>query len=134
MNKNLFLIACKRWIEDAMGEDQMSIAGFTLFCGRNFFRAMLADPEVRSAWTVYGQQVLNRVDRNMPNVPYEAPGFTLADNIVIVDMGQARITTRDGNGAVTGTNGFIDDNSAYLVPRAPGLARRMFGPSTMTTA
>ena len=55
----------------------------------------------------------------------------MADNCYIVDAGQSRIATYDANGNFTGNNGYVDDDSAYLIPNAPNNARRMFGPSTL---
>ena len=50
---NLWLGAGKRWIEDNMGAYQLDITRYTLACGRNFYRALLARPDVKAMFTDY---------------------------------------------------------------------------------
>jgi hypothetical protein len=126
---NLYLAACKRYIEDKMGSYQLQVTRYTLMCGRNFYRALLADPSIQASYTDYQVKTATlrflQADREIPG------GFVLADDVYVVDAGVARIPTYDVNGNVIGANGYIDDNSAFLVPNAPGNARRVFGPSAL---
>jgi hypothetical protein len=120
-DKNVWFAQLKRIIEDSLGGDQDSIDKILVFCGRNFYRGLHVDPQVKAIWTDFTvKNALLRFGQSDHNVP---GGFVLADNVWFLDAGNMRLPG--------GSNGFIDDSSAYVVPVFADHARRMYGPSTM---
>jgi hypothetical protein len=119
-NFNALLGVWKRKIEDKFGAYQTTITGYILACGRWFYRCLMQQAQVIAAWTDYSAKTAQlrflQADRDIPG------GFTLADNVRVVDAGQSRLPD--------GSNGFIDDWTAYLLLDAPGFLRTVYGPSS----
>ncbi|MBI1689526.1 major capsid protein [Methylorubrum sp. DB1722] len=106
----------KEEIEDELGG--LRANRYVIVSGRNANRRLRKTKEAEAASTDAGRFFLQQKDSRS--------GIPIQDDVDIVGYGRMR--HRLPNGQVVG---FVDDDYAYMVPIAPGLARVINGPSDM---
>ncbi|MFH6786627.1 major capsid protein [Methylobacterium sp. MA0201] len=108
------LIELKRISEDFLGG--VPITGYVLLTGRNAGARLRRNKDFKIASQDAAGFLLQVRDNRK--------GVRIMEDIDVVDYGRARLIS-----GVAGSNGFIDDDSAYFVPVGPGFARTIYGPS-----